>query len=135
MKKQTLKINETQFCKIIKESIKNVLSAKARLINEDYTEYGHDLNDIMLSIENDRDIYDRIMLLVKSLTRKKMRGVTIDFDTLLNSQVISRLVNDSLNIINSDRVKRGDTPYQITPDEKQKLKNFLAKNVFDRVEE
>ena len=164
MKKQTIKLNESQLRNIIKESIKKVLRENFQkpenwkdtpfkgtyqdedgsiympdddyeVIDEDYTEYGHDLNDIMLSIENDRGMYDKIMMLVKSLARKEARGVILDFNTLVKSSVINQLTNDSLKMVNNDRINRGDEPYKLTPSDRYQLKVFLSNKILGLVDE
>lgn len=163
-KNEHASINESKLQRIIRESIKKVLKENFQkpenwkdtpfqgtyqdedgsiympdddyeVIDEDYAEYGHDLNDIMLSIENDRGIYDKMMMLVKSLARKEARGVILDFNTLVKSSVINQLTNDSIKMVNNDRINRGDEPYGITPSDKQQIKIFLSNKVLELVEE
>ena len=80
MKKQTIKLNESQLRNIIKESIKKVLK-----------ENTGSLDDLILYARNDRKIDDALYLVKSALLKKVKSGVTPDRNQLADSSTLRKI--------------------------------------------
>lgn len=118
MKKQTIKLNESQLRNIIKESIKKVLK-----------ENTGSLDDLILYARNDRKIYDALYLVKSALLKKVKSGVTSDRNQLADSSTLRKIQQFAIK-----NYSKEITPIFLSAEEKRKLREDFADSILEWID-
>lgn len=118
MKKQTIKLNESQLRNIIKESIKKVLKENVG-----------SLDDIILYARNDRKIYDALYLVKSALLKKVKSGVTPDRNQLADSSTLRKIQQFAIK-----NYSKEITPIFLSAEEKRKLREDFADSILEWID-
>lgn len=100
--------------------------------NDEYLQeaMNHDnVKNIMMIIDNTRNLYDYKMSIVHSLSRKKKRGIELNIEQLMNSSMVGTLIR----LANKEAIKYESD--DLSAIERKALKKLIAEDIFDEVDE
>jgi len=93
--------------------------------------YEADLNDLILLIDNERDLYDRLVYIYKNLSRKKQKNI---FDPIKAEKIFIPLINDAAKRWHKSMVEWADDDKSIVMDVSPAVKHETAKEMVNRFE-
>lgn len=89
--------------------------------------------DVLISvIENNRTIYDKCKSIAASIVKKAKQDIRPDFNHLVESPVIDKLVAETFKIYVSEYASKG---MRLGTPERKELKKWLAAHIFHILED
>lgn len=92
----------------------------------------HLVNDIQLTLENERSVYDKLQWLKNAVVKKVSRGIEFSIEKLAASPTLDRIVGEGLKIY---RKIYEDEPKQISPAERKAVRQYFAEKIANWIED